>query len=284
MKAILFYLLALIFFNLWFFSSCSKDQSSVEITAPKALLSVATDTGNTSTTFSFDATGSTGATQYRWDWENDGTWDLAYNASKTATHTFTTTGTYTVKLEVKAANNLTDTVTKTITVSLGPAPKAKSKYYLIANMANTSWYDMETGTPGFISTNTQLSSQWGPTGKDVIITIQFNVANQPHSITASHILALKGKTLLYDKTGESVSVSIVKDGVSLKTALVADQSSSTFLVSDVTPVDVMMDDIYLYTDYILKGTFSCKVDDVGQSGTINLTSGTFTLLLSGEYL
>jgi hypothetical protein len=52
----------------------------------------------------FDASNSVDAdgtiTDYRWDWDNNGTWDTAWSGSPTATHSFPTSGSHTVGLEV----------------------------------------------------------------------------------------------------------------------------------------------------------------------------------------
>ena len=85
-----------------------------------ASFTVSPTSGTTDTTFSFDASTSTGTgLTYRWDFENDGAWDSptsGYSASPTTTHQYTQTGTYIVKLEVKDSNDQTDTATDTITV------------------------------------------------------------------------------------------------------------------------------------------------------------------------
>jgi hypothetical protein len=55
--------------------------------------------------------------EYRWDFDNDGTWDADWSSSPTATHTYTVAGDYTVKLEVKDDDGKTDTDTATATIS-----------------------------------------------------------------------------------------------------------------------------------------------------------------------
>jgi hypothetical protein len=62
---------------------------------------------------SVDAGCSVGETQYAWDWENDGTWDIPYaSGTVSATHTFTTSGSHTIKLGVKDGSGLEDTTTR----------------------------------------------------------------------------------------------------------------------------------------------------------------------------
>ena len=72
-----------------------------------AVFSVSSDSGDTQTPFTFDASGSsdthddTSELQVRWDWENDGTWDTEYSTDKTAAYTYATAGQKTVRLEAK---------------------------------------------------------------------------------------------------------------------------------------------------------------------------------------
>ncbi len=68
----------------------------------------------------FDASGSSDPDgdplQYRWDFEDDGTWDTAYSSSPTATHTWNDDYTGTVRVEVDDGQ-ATDTDTATVTVN-----------------------------------------------------------------------------------------------------------------------------------------------------------------------
>ncbi|MGC9307205.1 MAG: PKD domain-containing protein, partial [Thermoplasmatota archaeon] len=69
----------------------------------------------------FDASASTddGTIQlYRWDWDNDGTYDEE-RAAATVTHSWPTAGTYTVTLEVEDNNGTVNTYTASITVGGG---------------------------------------------------------------------------------------------------------------------------------------------------------------------
>ncbi len=92
--------------------------------APTATFTVSPSSGDTNTTFQFDASNSSDPDvgvywlEVRWDWEDDGTYDTNWSTTKTATHTYSTPGTYTVRLEVRQfAGSLTDTTTKQIKVT-----------------------------------------------------------------------------------------------------------------------------------------------------------------------
>lgn len=86
-------------------------------------------TGNITTTFDFDASycfdyqDADAGLQVRWDWENDGTWDVDWTATKTASHQYTTPGTYTVNLMVRDSGGLLDNITQEIIV-VNEAPNA----------------------------------------------------------------------------------------------------------------------------------------------------------------
>ncbi|MBF0339882.1 MAG: SUMF1/EgtB/PvdO family nonheme iron enzyme [Magnetococcales bacterium] len=94
------------------------------VPVPTAAFTVSSTSGDTSTTFQFDASGSSDLQdaasdlQVRWDWEGDGTWDTGFSATKTASHQFTTPGTYTVKMQVKDSAGLTTIVSHSVAVTV----------------------------------------------------------------------------------------------------------------------------------------------------------------------
>lgn len=80
---------------------------SLTNTPPNAAAAAAPAQGFPSTTFVFNASGSTdaqdssSALQVRWDWNDDGRWDTNWSFDKVASHSFGAPGTYTVGLEVR---------------------------------------------------------------------------------------------------------------------------------------------------------------------------------------
>ncbi|MBU0528518.1 leucine-rich repeat domain-containing protein [bacterium] len=102
---------------------------TVENTAPTASFTINPTLGTITTTFNFNASGSsdnedaTSVLQVRWDWENDGTYDTNYSTTKTATHQYSAVGIYTAKLEVKDPGGLTNTAVMTVNVE-NTAPTA----------------------------------------------------------------------------------------------------------------------------------------------------------------
>jgi len=89
---------------------------------PTASFIINPTSGTTSTTFAFDASGSsdghdaTSALQVRWDWDNNGTYDTNYNTTKITTHQYNSDGTFTAKLEVKDTGGLTAETTRVVSV------------------------------------------------------------------------------------------------------------------------------------------------------------------------
>ena len=91
-------------------------------TPPTAAFSVTPSSGDTTTLFAFDASSSTDPedgtpSEYRWDWQDDGTFDIPWSSSTQARHTFSAAGTYTVRLEVRDSEGLTDDATRTVLVA-----------------------------------------------------------------------------------------------------------------------------------------------------------------------
>jgi formylglycine-generating enzyme required for sulfatase activity len=99
--------------------------------APTARFEVQPDSGTTVTLFRFDATGCTDPEDppeslvVRWDWEDDGGWDTAYQEVKTAGHTYPAAGSRTVRLEVKDTGGLTGSASRTVSVTGAPVPWAE---------------------------------------------------------------------------------------------------------------------------------------------------------------
>lgn len=92
-------------------------------TPPMASFTVTPASGDTLTSFQFDASRSLDAEdpvlalEVRWDWENDGTWDTQWSTTKTQSRRYGTTGTKTIKLEVKDSGSLIGDTTQTVTVT-----------------------------------------------------------------------------------------------------------------------------------------------------------------------
>ncbi len=107
--------------------SCTKNNPECPNAAPTASFTVNPTSGTADTVFQCDASSCSdaedpvSAIQVRWDWENDGTWDTGWSATKTASHQYGAAGTKTIKLEVKDTGGATDDTTRTITVTSPPS-------------------------------------------------------------------------------------------------------------------------------------------------------------------
>jgi uncharacterized protein (TIGR02145 family) len=75
--------------------------------------------------------------QYRWDWENNGTWDTDWLIFSTTNHQFGDFEQYTIKLEVHDIGNLTDT--KTNIVYAGNVTDKDGNIYHTVNIGTQVW-------------------------------------------------------------------------------------------------------------------------------------------------
>jgi PKD repeat protein len=95
-------------------------------TAPEASFTVAPTSGTTETLFTVDASSSAdiedpvSALEARWDWQDDGTWDTAYDTTKTSEHRYDAAGRKTIRLEVRDSGGLTGTTTRTVDLPSAP--------------------------------------------------------------------------------------------------------------------------------------------------------------------
>ncbi len=89
---------------------------------PVAHYEIFPPTGDITTVFEFDASGSSDPDDpeavllARWDWDGDGTWDTEWSEQLLAYHTFDTPDEYTVRLEVMDSDGLTDDFERQVTV------------------------------------------------------------------------------------------------------------------------------------------------------------------------
>lgn len=91
-------------------------------TPPEARFTVAPLLGDTTTVFKFDASGctdtedGTDALRVRWDFDNDGTYEIDWTYDKEADYHYSSAGTKTIKLEVIDSGGATDYETKDVEV------------------------------------------------------------------------------------------------------------------------------------------------------------------------
>jgi len=103
-------------------SDDDKDLGDVN-SPPIAVIEVDFDSGTVETIFTFNANLSTDDEtpfhdlQTRWDWEDDGIFDTAWDTTKVTTHQYNETGIHSVRLQVKDSDDAIDDDICSITVS-----------------------------------------------------------------------------------------------------------------------------------------------------------------------
>jgi PKD repeat protein len=94
--------------------------------------------------------------EYRWDWENDGTWDTGWLASATTTHTWTTPGAKTIALQVRDqfqcpagtwARWISATVTTTVNVINHPPVAEANGPYTVNDGQAVAFSSAGSGDP-----------------------------------------------------------------------------------------------------------------------------------------
>ncbi len=95
---------------------------------PVASFVIEPPTGNTTTTFTFDASSAyevaDGAStlEVRWDFDGDGVWDSPWTHQHVAEHVFSQPGDYLVRLEVRDYAGVTNGTSLTLHVNVAPGP------------------------------------------------------------------------------------------------------------------------------------------------------------------
>ena len=112
--------------------TASNDIIVKKNSTPTAQFTVDPSRGTTLTTFTVDASSSfdsegynIDSLEFRWDWENDGTWDTDYSSAKTDSHKYQSNGTYLIRLEVIDAGGMTDSTTNQVNVGAESCIAAK---------------------------------------------------------------------------------------------------------------------------------------------------------------
>jgi uncharacterized protein (TIGR02145 family) len=109
-------------------SSSRQLSISIPNTPPIGSFVFSPSSGDTTTLFEFDASGSsdkedsTAALEVRWDWEHDGTWDTDYSTTKIVYHKFGSEGTKSITMEVRDTEGLSDTSFSEVVVTLPNQP------------------------------------------------------------------------------------------------------------------------------------------------------------------
>jgi len=105
-------------------SSITSRQIAVspENSPPEASFSVSPESGDTNTSFTFNASTSSdreddfAILEVRWDWDNDSMWDTEFSTNKIIEYQYLTAGEYIVRMQIKDSGGLTDIATDIVSV------------------------------------------------------------------------------------------------------------------------------------------------------------------------
>ncbi len=159
-------------------------------------------------TVSFNAACSAGAAVYKWDFDEDGDFDIEGSNEIQVTHQFTEVGNFTVKLEIEDGSGNTDTEFKTITVSpdaivrfelpidLGPINVTPYR----ATERSTLDYHLLYSQNGLKTAIVNTSGAVVGTPKDIAINVSVN-----------HTLDHDGGFLISGQSGNSAGVAFVDE-------------------------------------------------------------------------
>ena len=161
---------------------------------PVASFTVSPSSGDTSTVFQVDASGSTddedpvSALQVRWDWEDDGTWDTGYSTTKTASHTYITEGTKRIRLEVLDTYGQTDTTSIQVTVSINTGDPG-----IVTDIDGNEYNTVKIGDQWWLVENLRVTKYRD--GTSIPLVYQ----------SGSWVLATNGAYCYYDLTTSNIS-------------------------------------------------------------------------------
>lgn len=154
----------------------------------------------------------------RWDFNQDGIWEIDYSHGKKITdpvsYTYTTPGTYTVKLEVRDSANATDSTVLAVAVASAPvAPVAQFSFAPHAPVVNETVTFDPTASTDDVDTPDKLATRWDFNGDGVweIDYAKGNKANQP--VTYSYSQAGKYAVTLEVKDSAGLTGMLRKDVV-----------------------------------------------------------------------
>ena len=140
-------------------------------TKPKPDFTFSPSSGNTNTTFQFDASNSSdfedavAVLQVCWDWDNNGTCETAWTTTKTENHTFSTDGTNTVQLQVKDTFGLIASTTKQVGVGNTPPTSAFTVNPTVGDTTTYFVFDPSSSTDNEDPTSAlQVRWDWGDDG------------------------------------------------------------------------------------------------------------------------
>lgn len=158
-------------------------------TKPVASFSINPSSGDISTNFAFDASGSTdnednvSILQVRWDFEGDGIWDTNFSTNKTASHVYTSVGSKNPILEVKDSDSFTSTDTKSVVIN-NTVPVASFTFTPTTGYMDTNFSFDASSSSDLEDTDSQMTYRWDWENDGVWDTSYSNVIISTHKFTS----------------------------------------------------------------------------------------------------
>ena len=211
-------------------TNASPDTPGEENTSPTASLFVSSSSGDTSTNFQFDASGSSDSEdsnsilQVRWDWEGDNNWDTNYSNSKTVSHLFSNSGTYTIQVQAKDSGGLTHITSQQVTVNaVNQAPSASFFVSPSSGDTSTNFQFDASGSSDSEDSTGSLQIRWDWEGDSNWDTSYSETKTVSHSFssagTYSVQVQVKDSGGLIDTTSQQVTVGAVNQAPSASFSL-----------------------------------------------------------------
>lgn len=203
--------------------SCKKEVEDNKIaflntnTPPQATFSITPANGTTETQFEFNANGCSDKEDpnstliVRWDWENDGIWDIDWSINKIAYHKFNNKGNFKITLEVRDTDGLQSAITEDLKVEKINTPPI-AKFSIEPTIGSTSTFFEFDGSGSFDYEEPAINIQarWDFDGNGIWDTEWDNDKKENYSYNYEGEFEVKLKVKdtdgLFDSTYQSLKI------------------------------------------------------------------------------
>lgn len=213
---------------------------------------------------------------FRWDFENDGTYDTGWLETAITTRSYSTTGTFTVKLQVKDNNETTDTDTGTVTISGNIPPVANAGGPYSGNIGQTIIFDGSLSTD---SDGTINSYVWdfgdGATGSGITTTHTYSSIGD-YTVTLT-VIDNDGSTDI-DTTLASIAETPIKEYGLVYGKVLLQSNNINFIGKNVTVCVCPSEEYSGAEDIILCKNICVTTNENGRYSIPSIETGTYIIL------